>query len=201
MASGIALAFIARHSAVHNMQIVIVPIAIGFAAFLLHLIFHTCNKSCQLLLCAALLGYPAFHITGFLMGTRMETGKIAQNELQSIIDLAKPGKQTCIAFAPDHPIFCRDVSGLSNGWDVTFPERIQNPQQLQRFRELWQHGIRQTIDQKPEIIVRASPQRCWERAVHAGLISAEQLLSLDALRPAYDVRMIGEREVWIRHPH
>ena len=200
LAAGLALALIARHPARYNLQILMVPIAVGFASFLLHLCLRTRGQGCQLLLCAAMLGYPALHVTSSLANLRSSSGSVPQRELQKIMDLAKPGNRMCTAFAPDHPVFCHDVSGLSNGWDITFAEKVRDPRQIERFRKLWRDGIRKTLDLKPDIILRRSPQNCWERAVKAGFVTPDELNALDALSSAYEVKHIGDREVWIKHP-
>jgi hypothetical protein len=199
MGAGLVLALLARHTARYNLQILIIPLSIGFASFLLHMCMHMRSRSYQLLLCAALLGYPTLNISNWLSNLRTSPNAMPQHELQRIIDQAKPGNRTCIAFSPAHPIFCRDISGLSNGWDVAFAELIRNPRQIERFRKLWHDGIRKTIDQQPDIILRRSPQNFWERAVNAGFITQDELNALDSLRTAYEVEHIGRHEVWVRH--
>jgi hypothetical protein len=198
LAAGFALAFLARHPARYNMQILMVPIAVGFVSFLFSLCLHIRGHGYQMLLCVALLGYPTLSVTSTLLTLKLDTGLTSQQELQMIVDLARPGNRTCIAFSPDHPIFCHDISGLSNGWDLTFAETIKDPLQIERFRSLWHDGIRQTLDRHPDIILRRSPRKCWERAVDAGLVTQDQLEALDTLGSVYDVRHIGNREVWIK---
>lgn len=197
MIAGMVLAFLERHPARYNLQILIVPIAVGFVGFVLHLGLRR-RLSYQLLLCAALLGYPTSNIASSLVGLHIKPGSMSLDEFQKIMDLAGPGDRTCIAFAPSHPIFCHDISGLSNGWDLTFAEQIKNPQMLERFHRLWREGIRNTIDRRPDIILRRSPANIWEHAVREGLISQAELHELDELRTAYEVRHIGNREFWIR---
>lgn len=197
MIAGFVMAFMARHGARYNLQILMVPFAVGFAGLVLHLCLRR-SLSYQFLLCAALLGYPAFSIADSLVDFDTRSGAVPLKDMQTIMDLAKPGNRTCIAFAPDHPVFCHDVSELSNGWDLTFAERLKNPQQLERFRRLWYEGIRNTLDRRPDIILRRSPQNIWERAVKAGLIMPGELNALDALRSTYEVRYIGDRELWVR---
>jgi hypothetical protein len=198
LAAGIALAFLARHPARYNLQILTIPIVIGFVSFVLRMCLLMRGPGCQWLLCVALLGYPALHVSSSLLNLSIEGMAIPRHELQRLMDLAKPGNRTCIAFSPAHPVFCHDISGLSNGWDISFAERIRNPRQIERFRKLWRDGIRLTIDQQPDIILRRSPQHFWERAMHAGLILPDELNALDALRSAYEIKHIGMQEVWIR---
>jgi hypothetical protein len=198
MAAGLAIVFLSRHPARYNLQAFIVPIALGFVYFVLTLSLHLHIPAYQLLLCAALIGYPAIHVEDLLVTLKNKKEAIPQHDLQILMDLAKPGNRTCTAFSPSHPVFCHDVSGLSNGWDLFFPEIIRDPKQLERFHRLWHDGIHQTLVRQPDIILRESPHNCWERAVKAGLVTPEELKALDALRPAYDVKRIGLREVWVR---
>ncbi len=198
MAAGIALAVLSRHDNPYNLQVLIIPIAIGFTAVLLRLCLRIRALAYQVLLCAALIGYPVIHAGATLVRLDHETRAIPLRDLQALMDFARPGGRTCTAFSPAHPVFCRDVSGLSNGWDVFFVENIRDARQLERFRGLWRDGVEQTIAQRPDIILRRSPDNCWERAVNAGLIEPEDVERLDALRPLYLVRRLGPREVWIR---
>jgi hypothetical protein len=200
MAAGIALGLLARHPSWYNLQILIVPLSVGFASFLIHFCTRMRGRSYQMLLCAALLGYPTLSVSNLLVIPNTNHDEISQSELQGFITLAKPGNRTCIAFSPSHPIFCQDISGLSNGWDMSFAERVRNPKQRERFHKLWHEGIRNTLDQRPDVILRRAPQNYWERAVKAGLVTPEELNALDALRPTYDVRHIGRFEVWVRQP-
>jgi len=197
-AAGFVLALLARHQSLYNLQLLTVPVAAGFASLILHLFLRTRGLGYRLLLCAALLGYPTLHVVSPLVRLKTNPDRIPQHELQMIMDLAKPGNRTCTAFAPSHPVFCHDAGGLSNGWDANFAELVRNPQQIDRFRRLWHDGIRRTLEQRPDILLRRSPRNYWERAVKAGLITPDELNALDALRTAYDVKHIGEREVWIR---
>lgn len=194
---GIVLALMARHPNRYHIQILIVPIAVGFVSLVLHLCLRR-RLSYQLLLCTALLGYPAFSVADLLAGIRGRGDSVPQREMQMIIDLAKPGNRTCTAFAPTHPIFCHDVSGISKGWDLSFVEQLKDPQQLERFHRLWREGIQNTLDRRPDIILRRSSQNIWEHAEDEGLITPEELSALDALRPAYQVRYIGGNEIWVR---
>ena len=198
MTAGLILALLSRHAAKYNLQVLIVFVAVGFVSFVLALCQHIHAKGYQLLLCAALIGYPAVHVADMLVRLKNDINSIQMHDLQMFMDLAKPGNRTCTAFSPSHPLFCHDVSGLSNGWDLFFAEGIRDPQQLDRFRKLWHEGIRQTLDKRPDIILRRSPHNCWERAVAAGLIKPEEIQALDALGPAYIAKQIGPREVWIR---
>ncbi|MBN1568776.1 MAG: hypothetical protein JXA73_13085 [Acidobacteria bacterium] len=196
--AGIGLAFLARHAARYNLQILIVPLSVGFAGLLIHLCMRIQVRSYQLLLCAALIGYPVFDLTSTLTNLRKNPGSLAWHDLQMMMELAKPGNRTCSAFSPSHPVFCHDVSGLSNGWDLLFAQQIREKRQAERFRRLWHDGIRKTIDLRPDIILRRDPESIWERAVESRLITPDELNALDALRPLYEVRQIGGREVWIR---
>lgn len=199
LAAGFALAFLARHAGRYNLQSLMIPIAVGFAGFAIYVCLRIRGRLCQLLFCAALLGYPTVHHTIVaLIYQQSESGLIPLGELQEFMNLAQPGGRTCTAFAPFHPVFCRDISELSLGWDLFFAERITDPRQSLRFQNLWHEGIRKTIDQRPDIILRKSAEDYWERALKAGLVSQGELDALDSLRENYGIRRIGLSEVWIR---
>jgi hypothetical protein len=198
LVAGLLLAFMSRHPARYNLMILMVPMSVGFASFVLYLFLRTRSLICQLFLCAALLGYPTLCNASTLLNIRVDSGMIPLRDLQRIMDLAKPGNRSCIAFSPAHPVFCHDVSGLSNGWDMSFVENIRDPRQIERFRKLWHDGIQLTLAKRPDIILRRSSMDIWERAVKAGLVSRQELDALDALRPDYEARCIGHCEVWIR---
>jgi len=199
LAAGLALAVLSRHPARYNLQVLVLPMALGFVCFILHLCLHIRIPVYQWLLVTALIGYPVIHMEDLLVKLKNRAESMPQGDLQALMDLAKSGVQTCTAFSPGHPIFCHDVSGLSNGWDLFFAESIRKPAQRDRFRRLWRDGIQQTIAQQPDLILRRSPDSNWERAIKAGLIDPEELHRLDALlHTAYIARQLGPREIWIR---
>ena len=197
LAAGLALAVLSRHDSPYNLQVLIVPMAVGFVSVVL-LCLHVRSPAYQVLLCTVLIAYPAIHAEARLVRLAHEARTIPLRDMQVLMDLAKPGDRTCTAFSPAHPVFCRDASGLSNGWDLFFVEGIRDPRQLERLHRLWHDGIGRTVAGKPDIVVRRSPDRCWERALSAGLITREELRELDALRPLYFVMRVGSREVWVR---
>jgi len=196
LAAGIVLAFITRHKEPYHFQLLVIPWAIGFASLVVFLWPRTRSLTARLLLTAALIGYPAAHTTARLV--LLGEDSISQTDLQQLIDLARPGERTCMAFAPPHPIFCSDVSEVDEGWDIMMAERIRDARQLERYRRIWRDAIRNTLDQQPHIIVRRSRWNVWERAVAAGLVTPEELALLDELGRSYDVESIGGREVWVR---
>lgn len=196
--SGFLLAILMRHPAIYNLQLIAAPLAICFAYFTVQMCAHTRGVVYRVLLCGALIGYPTTHAAIPLLKLQSRSSKIPLPELQKIIDLAEPGTQTCTAFSPSHPIFCHDVSGLSNKWDLLFATKIEDSGQLARFRRIWHTGIQNTVRIKPDIILRRSPFTIWERAVKADLVTPEQLTALDALESEYNVMFIGPREFWVR---
>lgn len=197
MIAGFGLAFMARHTGRYNLQILVVPVAAGAAGLVLHLCLRR-PLGHKLLLFAALLGFPMFNIADSLAGLEARDEDVKQDEMQLIMDLARPGNRTCTAFAPTHPVFCEDVSGLSNAWDLNLPKQLNDPRQLERFRKLWRDGIRDTLNYRPDIILRKSRRDIWRRAEDDGLITPEELSALDALRSYYEIRYIGRNEIWVR---
>jgi hypothetical protein len=196
---GFILAAIIRHGSNYNMQILIVPLAVSFTCLVSYLHQHACNLGNRILIVAALLAFPLSNTASV---TVLFKGNInlLQSELQSIIDLSRPGGRSCIAFSPIHPIWCDSISQLSNGWDLDFAEEISSPDQFQRFQGIWREGIERTIELQPEIILRDSAYKRWEGAVEIGLISQESVDAIDQLAPKYDKHMIGESEFWLKRP-
>jgi hypothetical protein len=197
-AAAVALAVVSRHTGPYNLQAFIVPLALGFVDLVLRLLLRLRARGGQALLCAALIGYPAIHAAAAIVRLHSDAREVPLGDLQALVDLARPGGRTCAAFAPAHPIFCRDVSGLNRNWDVFFAESVRDPVQVERFRRLWRDGIDRTIAARPDLLVRRSPENPWERARADGLVTAEQIEALDRLRPLYTVRRIGSCEVWVR---
>jgi hypothetical protein len=195
LVAGSALFFLARHQGLVNRQVLIVPLAVGFVSLFLYLCLHMRNRKYQLLGCTALLGFSICDADV----SKAKITTISLKEMQEIMNLAKPGGRTCTAFSPAHPLFCRDISGLSNNWDLNFPQRIKDPQQLERFHRLWHDGIQRTLDRQPDIILRRAQRNIWEEAVINGLITRNELNAFDRLQSVYDVRQIGVNEFWIKH--
>jgi hypothetical protein len=192
--AGITLFFLSRHNGLYNRQVLIVPLATGFVSLFLYLCLHLHDQKYQLLGCVALLSI-AICDAGV---SKSRITSIPLDEMQKIIDLAKPGGRTCIAFSPANPIFCQDISGLSNDWDLFFPQRIHDSRQLERFHRLWHEGLQRTLYQKPDIILRRAEINVWEQAAAAGLISPDELKALERLRSVYAVSLIGKNEFWIK---
>jgi len=196
-AAGIGLGLMARHVAPYNMQMMTVPIAVGVATLAAVLWMRTRGVAFRMLLLAALLAYPTLHLASSLARLKDYWG-ISQPQLERLVELARPGGRTCAASSPWHPIFCHDVAGLSNDWDVLFPQRVDDPEQIARFRRLWSEGLRRTVEERPDLIVRRGADDHWAEAVEAGMLTEAELARLDALEPAYDVIRMDDGEVWVR---
>lgn len=196
-ASGLALAFLARHSSVYNLQMMMVPLAVTFAALSNVLWVRIQELGYRLLAIAAILAFPVTQASTYmaLIGTEMKT---PIEEMQAIIDLAEPGLKTCTAFSPTHPVFCQSVSRLSNNWDLFFLETIEDPRQLQRFHEIWSEGIQNTIELQPDLILRRREDDFWEKAVSLGVIDQGDLDKLDGIQHGYNIVMIGDNEFWVK---
>jgi hypothetical protein len=199
LASGLALSLLARHDAPYNLQLMTIPLAIGFAGLVTGLWIRVGDPVFRVILLVALLGYPAIH-TATSLGRLRDYGGITQADLQRLVDLARPGDRTCTGFSPWHPIWCRDVSGLSNEWDAHFVSLVREPQQRERFRRIWQEGVRRTIEERPHVIVRRSYFDIWAIARRGGMITPEQIEALDALAPEYRAVAVGRGRVWVRRP-
>jgi hypothetical protein len=197
---GVLLAFIIRHAGIYNMQVLIIPLAVGFTSLASYLSLHASDLGKRVLILAALLGYPVSYTAIQLALFRNNSG-MAQSEVQEIMDLARPGNRTCIGFAPTHPVFCNSVSQLSITWDLWFAQNITDPRQSERLQRIWHEAIERTVTTGPDIIVRRTPDNVWEQAVEHGLIGQNELDALDRVKPDYEVRMIGEQEIWVKRPH
>lgn len=197
IAAILPLALFTRHNGLYNMQLFTVPMAVGTACLTAQLLVRIRGSGFRLLLLGALLAYPTLCLASPLTRLKANNG-IPQNQLEQIIDLARQGSRTCTAFSPWHPIFCLDVSGLSNGWDLFFPQTISDPEQLNRFDVLWSRGVHNTVAERPDIIVRHTAFDPWQGALQAGLLTPAELAALDTLAPEYATLHLGPAEIWHR---
>jgi hypothetical protein len=196
LAAGVALAFLVRNTEPYNFQLLVVPWAVGFAGLAMFLWFRLRSLPRRLFMVAALIGYSTMLTAARLIP--LANDSISQSDLQQLVDLSRPGDRTCLAFAPSHPIFCHDVSEVANGWDVIWVERLRDPPQVERFRRIWRDAIHSVLAGGADIVVRREPWDVWRRAVAAGVVTPAELTLLDGLKPGYEVRVIGSREVWLR---
>lgn len=97
----------------------------------------------------------------------------------------------------DH-LACPEIPSLSSQWDFLFTSEVTDPVQVHRFHRLWSEGIERILAERPDIILRKMPEQTWEAAAATGLVSQQQLDALDALKPDYEIRMVGNNEVWLR---
>lgn len=194
---GLLLAFIIRHAGLYNMQVLIVPLAVGFASLAAYLSIHAGDLGKRVLIIAALLAHPVCY-TAIQLALFKSNSGMAQSDVQEIMDLTRPGNRTCIGFAPTHPVFCNSVSQISISWDLWFAQNITEPRQRKRFQRIWHEALERTLRIQPDIIVRRTPNNIWEQAVANGLIGQDDLDALDALKHAYEVKMIGKQEIWVK---
>lgn len=199
LGAGIVLSFLARHDGPYNSQLMTTPLAIGVASLATGLWIRVRDPAFRSIFLVALLGFPAIHASVSL-GRLRDYGGVAQADLQRLVDSARPGGRTCTGFSPWHPIWCRDVSGLANEWDAHFARFVREPEQRERFRRIWQEGIRRTIEERPDVIVRRSYFDVWEAARREGMITRAEIEALDALAPGYDALRVGPGLVWVRRP-
>ena len=194
---GLLLAFMTRHAGLYNMQVLIIPLALGFASLASYLCLQASGLGTRVLIIAALLAYPVSN-TAIQIALLESKAGMAQSEVQEIMDLARPGNRTCIGFAPTHPVFCNSVSQISITWDLWFAQNITDSRQRERLQRIWQEAIESTVRLQPDIIVRRTSIDIWEQAVANGLIGQNDLDALDGLKQAYEVKMIGEQEIWVK---
>jgi hypothetical protein len=198
LAAGLVLSIISKHPSLYNLQALTIPVAVGFSRLVVVLWLRTKGLGYRLIVVAALLGYPTAQV-GMSLTSLISNGiQISQNNLQRMMDLARPGGRSCLAFAPYHPVFCHDVSELALQFDLHFARVMTDPQQIERFRRIWREGMQKTLEHPPDIIVRGHPARMWQGAVKHGLVSPEDLAALDRLKPGYTVQRIGRARVWVR---
>jgi hypothetical protein len=179
------------------MQVLIIPIAVGFASLAAYLSIHAGDLGKRVLIIATLLGYPVSS-TAIQVALFKSNMEMAQSEVQEIMDLARPGNRSCIGFAPTHPVFCNSVSQISITWDLWFAQNITDSRQRERLQRIWREAVERTLRIQPDIIVRRTSINIWEQAVANGLIGQNDLDALDSLKPAYEVKLIGEQESWVK---
>lgn len=187
-ALGLSIALIAGHPGEYNVQVIIVPLAIGSAFLVVQAWLRVRGPVFRLLVCAALLAYPTL-VTAKAMIRPTSSGRVPLEAMQRIIDLARPGNRTCTAFSPVHPIFCADVSGLSNGWDLLFGMLLPPGAQRDRMLQVWRDGLQATVKERPHIVVEEDGRGVWQTAVNSRLITKEDF---DALRAAMKTDYEGE---------
>ncbi|MBI4859951.1 MAG: hypothetical protein HY815_06765, partial [Candidatus Riflebacteria bacterium] len=118
------------------------------------------------------------------IATRTEPGiTIGGEELQALSTLARREGTTCVAFAPAHPVFCRDATRLYLTWDLFFANlKCFSAARRALSRADWSDAVARIGSQRPTLIVNAGMFECaWERGViDDGQISRfRQLLGSD----------------------
>jgi hypothetical protein len=194
---GLILAYLSRHMAVYNLQVLIVPLAVAFASLAGYLGLHLRDPLSRMVMIAALLAFPVSYTATQISLFKGNLGT-PQDEMQALFELARPGGRSCIAFSPIHPVWCHSISQLSNGWDLRFASEVTDPEQQLRFRKIWQEGMARTLEMQPDIILRDSADHIWEQALENGLIRQQDLDALELLSLQYEVILIGQNELWLK---
>ena len=92
---------------------------------------------------------------------------IGRTELAELSDLARAGRTSCVAFAPAHPVFCKDASRLYLTWDLFFASLGCFSQERRELsRRDWNDAVARIESEKPDLIVNPGLFECaWERGV------------------------------------
>lgn len=197
MGCGLILAYISRHPSIYNLQVLTVPLAVAFASLAGYLGMHLRDPASRVVMITALLAYPVSYTATQISLFKGDMGT-SLDQMQALFDLARPGGRNCIAFSPIHPVWCHSISQLSNDWDLYFAINVTDPEQQKRFQRIWQEGMARTLELQPDIILRDSAAHIWEQALENGLIRQQDLDALDLLSTQYDVKLIGENELWVK---
>jgi hypothetical protein len=88
--------------------------------------------------------------------------------MQNIIELAGDDTPTCVAFAPAHPIFCKNVLPVYLGWDELFLLQSNDQSKVrQHYVNDWSKAFALLPETKPDIFVEKAPSSIWENMEHA----------------------------------
>jgi len=99
---------------------------------------------------------------------------IDQDELQALADMASGQEQTCVAFAPAHPVFCRDATRLYLTWDLLFASLGRfSPARRELSMKEWREAVGLIESEKPGLIVNAEFFEC---ALQHGIIGDGEIV-------------------------
>jgi uncharacterized membrane protein HdeD (DUF308 family) len=122
---------------------------------------------------------------------------IPMADLQKLIELRTSDDATCVGFAPWHPAFCRDATGLYVGWDLwIFSVAGMPPERTQAFRKMWSEAVSQMEQNRPGLIIDT---KMWTQAHTKRIINDEEYQRFMQLtRTDYRAMPVGEMVVYVR---
>ena len=96
---------------------------------------------------------------------------ISVADMRNLIELCRGEGTTCVGFAPWHPVFCRDATGLYTVWDCWLAEMPVARARYGPFVDLWPAAIDAIENRPPRLIVHWG---LWRSIHKSGVISDEQ---------------------------
>lgn len=122
---------------------------------------------------------------------------VRRDVLQAMIDVSREPDDTCVGFAPFHPVFCRDATELYLGWDYFFlVQKWITPEGKQVYRGMWPRAATAIPKTAPVLVVDA---RFLQRAGSHRLIPTDDFERLEAfLERRYEPVDFGRNRIWVR---
>lgn len=124
---------------------------------------------------------------------RFPAERIGFLEMDTLMKLPREG-DTCVAFAPRHPVFCKDASQLYLVWDILFPVSpmlTKNGKMI--YLKLWRNAVKEIILKNPNIVVEP---RLFSTAYSLGLINRKEVSALfDVFNKHYKAFRVDKRTI------
>lgn len=157
----------------YNLQVAMIPVSflIGYFLYKEFLARLSMKSTIGVLLIALVfLNYPFINRM-----FRFPSERVGFVEMDALMKLPRQG-DTCVAFAPMHPVFCKDATQLYLVWDILFPVSpmlTRNGRMV--YLRLWKDAVKDIISKKPRIVVGP---HLFSTAHSLGLISKKALYDL-----------------------
>jgi len=175
IALGVSITFSTVHGHAYNLQCATIPAAVAVACLALVLAESVPWPRARPVALALIVTLTLATTMQRLVDLRQPGWTILQVDLRELIALAHaaPPDATCVGFAPYHPIFCQDATGLALGWDVSFL-RHPSPYFRERQQRIWTSAIEAIERGEPELVIGAGVRAFdpWKRAQGMGAFPA-----------------------------
>ncbi|GEM_PF-5344894 len=173
----------------YNLQVAMIPVSFLIGLFLFRF-FSAENKARRGM---GVLLLTIIFINPLLVERliKSQSEEIGFREMDILMKL--PGRETsCVAFAPEHPVFCVDSTQLYLTWDLLFPvSRLLSEKGKRIYAGMWKSAVEEIVRKKPDIIV--DPET-FSTAYLLGLISKKELKALHGLfKKSYSSYLIHKK--------
>ena len=96
---------------------------------------------------------------------------ISAADLRELMDCCRAEGDSCVGFAPWHPIFCRDATELYLHWDFLTADAPEARATHQPYVEMWPTAVAAIENRPPRLIV---DQEMWQNMHRERVITDEQ---------------------------